>query len=270
MGVSEVSLAAKIPNAEGWAIILDGREGDLLDWESALPPPFSPWVEQYIDPENNRFFLLRSASFPPGAADHEQIRDISNTLVGRLNGVLAAVESSGAVGRGSGMYFRADGKIDRAVFPVTGHFKITLGRVRVSSTGTTGGPPEPPRPSEAQQWAALSYATGPGDLKRADMIADLLDHLARPDSWYDAYKVIEIASRLCGRETTLFSHPFSKAARAKLLKRTANHYRHAPGESELPPNAPSLEETVAGSRQIAIGVLRMIAAGVDPTRPSKP
>lgn len=246
---------------DGWAITLQGAEDDLLAWEDVLAPPFSPWVERYTNQSGQLIRLFRDERLLDAETARE-VYDATEAAVARLNGLLAAVEGTRPVSVGSGMRFEGGRPVSHVLFPQPGVYTLRVGRVRI-----TAGAAKPTGPSQAQRLLALSYPGGPEQSARADIIADLCDHLGRAENWYDVYKTLELAIMLCGGEDALFDLPFAKAARAAIIKQNANFHRHAPGRFRPPKKVIALEEAARGVQLIAVGVLSKIAAEQDDAHP---
>lgn len=93
----------------------------------------------------------------------------------------------------------------------------------------------PPAPTAVQAWSAKAS-------KNPD-VADVLAHMGRADNWYDLYKAIEVCEEIAGDERKLAGFAGVNKTRLKMIRTTANHYRHA--RTYKPPNAPTFAEAHA-------------------------
>lgn len=183
-------------NAPGFAVVLTGRKIDLDAFRDLLPPPFSPWVEDYSEPGGLQL-LLRTTAWNSLTDPAEVFRDLL-PLIERLNGlVLLAYDDARPVTPGGTYHFWPDGRRDIVMRCVSATFNITLGRCRVRGISSTAGPPSEPAESVMQRRLREVHAD-PADTKR-----DLLAYLTKADNWYDLYKVMELVRRLVGDEVEL-------------------------------------------------------------------
>ena len=91
-----------------------------------------------------------------------------------------------------------------------------------------------------QKWLRQSEAN---DDQAKDQ-AELLIHLSRADNWFDLYKTVELTQGMNGGQHKLQEALAADGKEWDRVRRTANHYRHAPGSkhSTLPDNPPTFKE----------------------------
>ena len=159
-----------------------------------------------------------------------------------LRGAVELVSDPRPLAVGSVFRVWKEGRIDAfisASFParlrIIGHpAKITV----CDSSGNVVEPP--PTPTTAQQWIALAL--------NDEDIADLLTFFGRADNWFDLYKAIEMAEKIVGGEHALRAH----FPNLKLIKTTANSYRHTRGY------APGAPVSFTEAHEVVGGVVRSI------------
>jgi hypothetical protein len=208
----------------GWGVRLGGHQSDLALWEQALKAPFEPcWIERY-DEE----VVLRSLQFEH-LPDPAEVRGRAVSLVERLNGAMKISVGSRPVHLESVIEFRADGSRHGIVFidavSLVGGGAVIAAPMLIPSDGKVT-PPEPPKPSEVQQWVRLSG--------RHDELADALIYFGRGE-WFDVYKAIECLEDWVGGERALRAKNWMDPEELKRLKQTANSFRHRRGGKDTPP-----------------------------------
>lgn len=187
--------ADPLPSA-GWAVEITGERIDLDDLRDMLKQPFDPWVEDYND-EGTVRLLLRSSSWS-AAEDSAVVLEDARRLVTRINGAKLVLQSDSLpVSLGSLFNFGSDGTRLPILIAATAHIRLGGSRMRGWATVASANPPPPPRPSPLQNW--LQEADTSSDR------ADLLEHLARADNWYDVYKSAEIIRRIAARSSGIHS-----------------------------------------------------------------
>jgi hypothetical protein len=222
----------------GWAVELNGEIIDLDDFREYLKPPFEPWIENYRDEGGQKTkLLLRSRAWQNLTEAGDVMRDATRILE-RLNGAARLLQTDAQPVRlGPLMKFGPDGRQEPVT--ITGRMNARLGNVRVRGRAITNSPPSPPRPSKMQVW--LNAA------EENEVRAELLQHVTRAshtngvENWFDLYKVMELARRLCGNGKKLreLLQPVERDEWNR-IRQTANSYRHSPNNPGSPlPNAPA-------------------------------
>ena len=127
-------------NSPGWAVELIGDEIDLDDFRKMLAPPFDPWTEDSADGK----LLLRSDSWAKFTEAIDVFRDAFR-MIERLNGEALLINNDAKPVKlgGQVIRFAPDGTQEQTFSPGTADLRLTLERVRLRSTGTTGGQTEP-------------------------------------------------------------------------------------------------------------------------------
>ena len=180
-------------NSPGWAVELIGDEIDLDDFRKMLAPPFDPWTEDSADGK----LLLRSDSWAKFTEAIDVFRDAFR-MIERLNGEALLINNDAKPVKlgGQVIRFAPDGTQEQTFSPGTADLRLTLERVRLRSTGTTGGQTEP-QELRMQKWFR--------EAETDDTRAELFVHLNRADNWYDVYKSMELTRRLAGGTNALRS-----------------------------------------------------------------
>lgn len=200
--------------AAGWYLLVDGSGVDLEDLCHSLNAPFDPSAQKLDTGET----VLWSNDLQ-GTSDPLEVRRRGLTIIEEVNGAMRAWARANQV-RLSGV-LQVDTAGERKVFN-TGEAAIELERMVMRSTATvdSDGRPVPTRvASKPQMWLSLAQAD--------DKVSDLLHHHGRANNWFDLYKTIEMAEAIVGGERKLVEM-FAGSVNVKLLKRSANVYRHAP------------------------------------------
>ena len=219
-----------------WAVQLVGSDHDVDRIEASLDARFDPYLTQV---KSTR--AICCAAFN-GLTDPSEVRDIAESIVSVLRGAVELVSDPRPLAVGSVFRVWKEGRIDAfisASFParlrIIGHpAKITV----CDSSGNVVEPP--PTPTTAQQWIALAL--------NDEDIADLLTFFGRADNWFDLYKAIEMAEKIVGGEHALRAH----FPNLKLIKTTANSYRHTRGY------APGAPVSFTEAHEVVGGVVRSI------------
>jgi hypothetical protein len=103
-----------------------------------------------------------------------------------------------------------------------------------------GTEPAPPEPSNPQRWLSIAAED--------DLLADALTYFGRGDDWFDIYKALEcLIGRFGGGEESKFlALGWASATKIKLLKRTADVWRHSRrGRPKIVPPSDPMEQTEA-------------------------
>ena len=225
----------------GWIAQLQGDSFDLADWEQYLKPPFDPVCER-IPHGDSAIRGLRSSLFD-SLQSPEEVRAQAAILVGRLNGAMRAhcgaepltLEGVARIDESGNFHFFRfmEGK-------ARGRSRVVaIAEVRDSDGNLV--PPPPPAPSEVQKWIQAA--------ERNDDIADMLVFAGRADDWFDLYKAEELSARLSDAP---------RSNQAKLIRRTANLYRHA-RPNDPPPVPVPLAEAMTSLSQIIRTLLARLA-----------
>lgn len=229
----------------GWAVELTGEKIDLDDLRQFLEPPFDPWVEDFEEDGKTKL-LLRSKTWT-GVVDSGVVLADAERTAKRLLGAMLLIHSDARpVGIGQIFDFRADGTRNTVIVAMTGHIKLSGGRVRGRSVSAS---PSPPEPSSVQRL----IKSAEGDDERAD----LLDHLARATNWYDIYKAAEIIRRIAGGQRRLDAALASLKGEWARVWQTANCNRHAPDPVKFP--LPPVPATLPEALSLILRAARMIA-----------
>jgi hypothetical protein len=211
-----------------WRIKLSGHVFDLEDWRDTLKEPFDPWVLHEGDD-----FILCASEFQ----SYNSAEDVLNSailLIDVLNGAIRVatrthrthpVSSRGVYQRFSDGWRRAQ---PLRLGPVT-----NLRAKVYNDDGTTILSSSPPGRSNVQVWAELSATS--------DHLGDALVYVGRGE-WFDIYKAIECLEDWAGGQTILESKQWVDADEFRIMKRTANSYRHRVGGKHLPPPKPISQE----------------------------
>ncbi|MCL8380890.1 hypothetical protein [Xanthobacter aminoxidans] len=235
-------------SSSGWAVELTGEPFDIDDLRRVLRFPFDPWIEDIASGGEPNPHMRHS-----GWAQFTSVSDVvadAQRIVSHINGAARLLHSDyRPVGVSNVVRFHADGRREFILPAVTGHFNVTLGRVRFRAEGTVGegGFENGDQPSILQDWLSVSG--------KSDLVSDLFIHLDRSDNWFDVYKTMEIMEKIVGDGRRLKRVPSLDGQEWKRVRQAANHFRHAPGVCAAPNNPPSLEASVAFIRACALLVL---------------
>ncbi len=221
-----------------WGAVLRGHDFDLQDWCGMLKPPFDPWVEVH-GPDT----VLRSASLD-GLTSAGEVRDRIVPHIDRLNGLMFVMTKGSPLNFSGVVEFSPDGKLHRAIF-VEGTMHARAGFFASIATGPGGvSKPEPPKPSEAQVWAAIADYD--------EYLEDALHYFGRvtgpvpgqhpPTFWFDIYQALECLMDRYGGETAFIGLDWAPRTDVKQLKRTASWARHARRKFAKPSPAPTEQE----------------------------
>lgn len=227
----------------GWAVEVTGEVIDLDDLRELLKQPFDPWVEEFNDDGSVRL-ILRSSAWA-AAMDSSEVHERATRLVERINGAKLIIHrDSRPIVLGLVLKFRSDGTRDNIIFAATAYARATArARARAEVISAT-----PPQASALQDMVQVAEAD--------DDHADLFEHLARADNWYDIYKSAEIIRRIAGGDRKLRPLLGAKWAEWERVRRTANCNRHAPDpvKSPLPPVPATFEE----ARDVLFATARLV------------
>jgi hypothetical protein len=216
----------------GWGVLLGGEEWDLEEWREALRQSFDPWVTE-------DGLILRSSSLDRATTGSEAY-DRATALMDQVNGALA-VRCRARVVRLEGIVeILSDGT--RRPAPVLASFNVTERPDKLRAMATVGEPkpPPPPEPSEIQRWLSIAAKDA--------LLADALTFFGRGDDWFDTYKALEclIGRFGGGKEADFRALGWVSADKIKLLKHTADSWRHSPrGRLNVDPPDPPMERAEA-------------------------
>jgi hypothetical protein len=227
-----------IASRVGWGVVLGGHAFDLADWKEALKRPFDPWIM-----ETEGKLVLRSTVLDPAATSSEAY-ELAEGLMEHVNGALAISHHNAEVVRVEAVAeIMSDGASRRHVVQAAGTAKA---RSKAGAVGVAIGrdgkpmPPPPPERSNAQRWLSIAAED--------DLLADALTYVARGDDWFDIYKALEclIGRFAGGKEGDFLALGWANAEKIKLLKRTADSWRHSRrGRRGVVPPDPPMERTEA-------------------------
>lgn len=218
-------------NQPGWAVEVNGEKIDLDDLQKRLPAPFDPWIEQFARCDEQKL-VLRSHAWKRLNSAEEVHMDAARILE-RLHGQALLYDAEATrLTPGGVCQFDVDGKAHRTIIANTGKFNITLGRVRLRATGSTGNSSSPPAETETQKW----FRQAEDDENRGE----LLIHLSRAKDWYDVYKVMELIRKTAGGSNGFKRLLGNDQREWERIWRTANCKRHAPDPIKYPlPDPPA-------------------------------
>lgn len=232
----------------GWAVELTGERFDLDDLRELLVPPFDPWVEDFVE-EGNVKLLLRSTAWTSDV-DSSIVHSQASRMVERLHGAMLLIQSDARpVAIGQILKFRDDGSRENILVAISGHISLTGGRARGRFVSDS---PSPPEPSSVQRWIQSAETD--------DDRADLFDHLARADNWYDVYKASEIVRRIAGGDAALRRVLGPLGVEWRRVWQTANANRHAPDPAKYP--LPAVPATLIEARKTVFKVARLVVEPV--------
>jgi hypothetical protein len=235
----------------GWGVVLGGEEYDLEEWREALKQSFDPWVTE-------DGLILRSSSLDRATTGSEAY-DLAKALMDQVNGALAVRHRTRGV--------RLEGIVEiltdntRRLAPVLASFNVTERPDKLRAMAAVGEPkpPPPPEPSEAQRWLSIASEDA--------LLADALTFFGRGDDWFDTYKALEclIGRFGGGKETDFLALRWASADKIKLLKWTADSWRHSPrGRPKVVPPPDPMERTEARDLLARLMVCAFDAAGASP------
>jgi hypothetical protein len=189
--------------------------------------------------------ILRSRNWVTLTEAVDVLRD-AGRMIDRINGALLLIRNDAKpVKLSQTIRFGSHGKRENILFAGTGHFALTMGRVRLSVTRASAFPSQPPEQSKLQKW-----------LKEAELDntrAELFVHLNRADNWFDLYKSAELVRRLAGGVSKLGLILGPDKKEWDRIWRTANCYRHAPDQVKYPLPKPPAE--FEGAREFILKVV---------------
>ena len=203
----------------GWGVKLEGESFDVDDLNDRLPPPFTPWVEEYSD-AGGTGMVLRSHGWAAVTEARAVYMD-ADRILERLHGEALLYDCDAKrVQPGQVFNFRADGQRDTVIVLQGAQLKISLGRIRARVTNLTDNPSAPRTETETQRWFQ--------DAEANDVKAELFLHISKCASWFDIYKVMELTRKINGNKSNLKARLESDNKEWDRIWRTANCYRHAP------------------------------------------
>ena len=216
----------------GWGVVLGGEEYDLEEWREALRQSFDPWVTE-------DGLILRSSSLDRATTGSEAY-DLATALMDQVNGALAVRYRAQVVRLKGIMEILSDGT--RRPAPVLASFNVTERPDKVRAMVVVGEPKPrpPPEPSEIQRWLSIAAEDA--------LLADALTFFGRGDDWFDTYKALEclIGRFGGGKEADFLALGWTSADKIKLLKWTANSWRHSPrGRPKVVPPPKPMERIEA-------------------------
>jgi hypothetical protein len=218
--------------------VLRGHDFDLQDWREMLKPPFDPWVEVHGSDA-----VLRSESLD-GLTSASEVRDRVVAHIDRLNGAMFVMRQSQPLQFSGVVELAPDGKVHRTVFVEGGaHVRARVGAIAVV-IGPDGKPKSepPPKPSEAQTWAAIAD----GD----DLLEDALTYFGRvsvpdpvrhpPTFWFDIYKALECLIGRFGGETAFIALDWAARGASTLRVQSAQCSARDQQRQDLPWRRPCI------------------------------
>jgi hypothetical protein len=210
-----------------WGIKLSGHVFDLEDWRDTLKEPFDPWVLH----EGDDFILCASEFQSYNSA--EEVLNSAILLIDVLNGAIRVATRTHRTHPVSsrGVYQRFS-DVWRPAQPLRPGPPTIRAKV-YNDDGTTIPSSLPPGRSNVQVWAELSATLV--------HLGDALVYVGRGE-WFDIYKAIECLEDWAGGQTILQSRQWVDADEFRIMKRTANSYRHRAGGKHPPPPKPISQE----------------------------
>ena len=220
----------------GWGVVLGGEALDLEDWREALKQPFDPWVMETEDG-----LLLRSSLDLDPATTASEAYERANVLMEQVNGALRVSHRARVVRLEGIAEILSDGTRRRHFFMQadSGDLRVR-DRLTAEVFGADGKPkPQPPpEPSNPQRWLLIAA--------KDPFLADALTYFARGDDWFDTYKALECLFGRFGGERNFLALDWASANKIRLLKRTADSWRHSRlGRPDVVPPDPPMEVTEA-------------------------
>lgn len=236
-------------SSSGWAVELTGEPFDIDDLRRLLRLPFDPWIEDIAagaEPKPH----IRHSGWDQLTSASDVVTD-AQRIVSHINGAARLLHSDyQPVGVSNVVRLHANGRRDFIMPAITGHFSVTLGRVRFRVEGVVGegGSVNEDKPSILQRWLESSEENG--------SISELFIHLDRMNNWFDVYKSIEIIEKgILGNRRRIKKLAALDTGEWERVRHAANSFRHAPGVCAAPQDPPSLEESIAFVRACALIVL---------------
>jgi hypothetical protein len=235
----------------GWGVVLGGEEYDLEEWREALQQSFDPWVTE-------DGLILRSSSLDRATTGSEAY-DLATALMVQVNGALAARHRARVVRLEGIVEILSDGT--RRPAPVSAPLNVTERPDKMRATVVVGEPkpPPPPEPSEIQRWLSIAAEDA--------LLADALTFFGRGDDWFDTYKALEclIGRFGGGKEADFLALGWASADKIKLLKWTADSWRHSPrGRPKVVPPPNPMERIEARELLARLMVRAFDEAGASP------
>jgi hypothetical protein len=218
----------------GWGVVLGGEAFDLEDWQKALKQTFDLWVMKTKD----GLLVLRSSELDPATTGSEAYEH-AKPLMEQLNGALAVSHRARVVRPEGIVEILSDGTCRPP--QLFAELRATDAPDRASMVVVVGGAePAPPEPSNPQRWLSIAAE----DV----LLADALTFFGRGDDWFDTYKALEclIGRFGGGKEGDFLALGWANAEKIKLLKWTADSWRHSPrGRPKVVPPPNPMERTAA-------------------------
>lgn len=220
----------------GWAIELKGETVDLQDFERELAKPHSPWVER-----DGETLLLRSKTWA-GMEESGPVMDEGRRLIELLNGAAKLMHDDAREVQ-LGCLRRFDDSGQSMPITITGRLNAIEPNCRVRGYVSVS-----PEPATVAGPSLMQRALAAAEKDASDIRSELLLHIARANNWFDLYKAMELAELIMGNqhklERALKKHGLGNECTAwDDVRRTANHYRHAPPKANsLPDNRPVTPE----------------------------
>lgn len=154
-------------------------------------------------------FVLRTARWD-AARDSKEASQMAGEDLGLLNSCIEMQDAGLGLTIGTIFFFQLDGKVDQSR---SSGIKI---RVRI-----------------ADQSSPTAFKNLVDAARSSDSLRLALSELTPDHGWFEIFKALESLKRHYGGESSLFRAFSAKAGRLKLMKRTANSYRHAAKSYEL-------------------------------------
>jgi hypothetical protein len=242
----------------GWGVVLEGHVFDLEHWQDAFKQPFDPWKQRAGGSFAQADWTARPRRVRLTSAPRRSwMRSTARWRASRRTGFVRLKHV---------VEILSDGTLRRQMFEQTGEVLRLKGRA-VGGVGPDGAP-EPPKPSEPQQWLSIAAEDSARSGDETALLADALTHFARCDDWFEVYKALEcLIQRFAGREKDGQMERFrclgwANADEITRLRETANSKRHARGSFD-PPARP-MEPTEARD------LLATLMAGAFREAPTRP
>jgi hypothetical protein len=213
-----------------WGLQITGRDSDLQGMRRAFKEDFDPYVE-----DTEKGLVLWSKQWQSCSTPQEAWEDASS-LLRVINSIMLQTRRTQPVNADALIEKCKDGTLRRTIFAViassTTSSMTSIGRGQVFDSEGKLVPPPPPEPSMQQKWLQLAV--------NDEGLFDLLNYSLQRNSWFEAYKAIEVLENVAGGERPLVEKWGNDV---KVLKWNANYFhRHAKGKFAPPARKMSLQE----------------------------
>lgn len=232
------------PERDYWAVVLDGDDGTLANWEKLLDPGFDPIIQRLPDTGE---IALRSEEFEEFSSAKD-VHGFAVNLINDINGSVKSICNTGRVEVGSICEIRKNGSTQQYVFLV-GQM-VEVGDIAAIITVSTGGKPPIPQPSMVQKWVKLAL--------QDDIVSDMLKHIGDETSWYNLYKAYEGVRALSNRTGGLHNKPWAPESMQSNFRHTANRMRHGrshPAWKNAPPHPMPISEAQRFIQSMVYGIM---------------